>query len=72
MKSKVEPVSTRFKRFLEALIAYSFNLHSVSGNYITLSHFVSRTDVGKLYSHEMISISFNLHVVLQDRYCVCV
>ena len=42
MKSKTEPASTRIKRLLEVLNAYSFNLYYMKGKDMTLSDFLSR------------------------------
>ena len=42
IKSKVEPVTTRIKRFLELLSSYSFNLYYINGKDMILSNFSSR------------------------------
>ena len=44
LKSKTEPATTRIKRLLEVLSAYSFNLYYMKGTYMILSDFLSKTD----------------------------
>ena len=44
-KSKSEPASTRIKRLLEVLSAYSFNIYSMKGKDMKLSDFLSRIKV---------------------------
>ena len=68
MRSKVEPVTNRIKRLLEVLSAYSFNLHYVKGKDMILSDFLSRQDLGDEDTKEIIPISFNMKLVLQDKY----
>ena len=69
MRSKVEPTTTRIKRLLAVLSAYSFNLYYMKGKDMILSDFLSRQDVEESGNpHEIIPISFNLRTVLQDRY----
>ena len=68
MRSKVEPATTRIKRLLEVLSLYSFNLYYIKGKDIILSVFLSRQNVDDSNPHEIIPISFNLRMVLQDKY----
>ena len=68
MRSKVEPATTRIKRLLELLSAYSFNLYYIKGKDMILSDFLSRQNVDDSNPHEIIPISFNLRTVLQDKY----
>ena len=42
LKSKTEPATTRIKRLLEVLSAYSFNLYYMKGKDMILSDFLSR------------------------------
>ena len=68
MRSKVEPATTRIKRLLEVLSSYSFNLYYIKGKDMILSDFLSRQNVDDSNLHEIIPISFNLRMVLQDKY----
>ena len=68
MRSKVEPFTNRIKRLLEVLSAYSFNLYYIKGKDMILSDFLSRQDPGDEDSKEIIPISFNMKLVLQDKY----
>ena len=68
MRSKVEPMTNRIKRLLEVLGAYSFNLYYIRGKYMVLSDFLSRQDPGDEDTKEIIPISFNMRLGLQDKY----
>ena len=68
MRSKVELVTNRIKRLLEVLSAYSFNLYYIKGKDMILSDFLSRQDPGNEDTKEIIPISFNMKLVLQDKY----
>ena len=68
MRSKVEPVTNRIKRLLEVLSAYSSNLYYIKGKDMILSDFLSRQDPGDEDTKEIIPISFNMKLVLQDKY----
>ena len=68
MRSKVEPATNRIKRLLEVLGAYSFNLYYMKGKDMILSDFLSRQDPGDEDTNEIIPISFNMKLVLQDKY----
>ena len=68
MRSKVEPASNRIKRLLEVLSAYSFNLYYIKGKDMILSDFLSRQDPGDEDTKEIIPISFNMKLLLQNKY----
>ena len=68
MRSKVEPVTYRIKRLLEVLSPYSFNLYYIKGKDMILSDFLSRQDIKDKDTREIIPISFNMRLVLQDKY----
>ena len=68
MKIKVEPVMTRIKRLLELLSSYSFNLYYINGKDMILSDFLSRQKIDDSNPHEIISITFSMRVVLQEKY----
>ena len=69
MRSKVELATNRIKRLLEVLSAYCFNLYYIKGKDMILSDFLSRQDPGDEDTKEIIPISFNMKLVLQDKYC---
>ena len=68
MRSKVELATKRMKRLLEVLSAYSFNLYYIKGKFMILSDFLSRQDPGDEDTKEIIPISFNMKLVLHDKY----
>ena len=68
LKSKTEPATPRIKRLLEVLSAYSFNLYYMKGKDMVLSNFVSRQEIDKSDSHEIIPKSFDMKAILNDRY----
>ena len=68
LKSKTEPATTRIKRLLEVLSAYSFNLYHMKGKDMILSDFLSRQMTDKSKPHEIIPISFDMKAILKDRY----
>ena len=68
MRSEVEPATNRIKRLLEVLSAYSFNLYYIKGKDMILSDFLSRQDPGDEDTKEIIPISFNMKLVLQNKY----
>ena len=68
MRSKVELVTNRIKRLLEVLNAYSFNLYYIKGKDMVLSDFLSRQDPCDEDTKEIIPISFNMKLILQDNY----
>ena len=68
LKSKTEPVTSRIKRLLEVLSTYSFNLYYMKGKDLILSDFLSRHVTDKSNPHEIISISFDMKAILNDKY----
>ena len=68
MRSKVELATNRIKRLLEVLSAYSFTLYYIKGKDMILSNFLSRQDPGNEDTKEIIPISFNMKLILQDKY----
>ena len=68
MRSKVKPATNRIKRLLEVLSAYSFNLYYIKGKDMILSDFLSRQNINDGDTTEIIPISFNMRMVLQDKY----
>ena len=68
LKTKTEPATTRIKRLLEVLSAYSFNLYHMKGKDIILNDFLSRQMIDKSNPHEIISIPFDMKAILKDRY----
>ena len=68
LKSKIEPATTRIKRLLEVLSAYSFDLYYIKGKDMILSDFLSRQMTDRSKPHEIIPISFRMKAVLKDRY----
>ena len=68
MRSKVKLATNRIKRLLEVLSAYSFNLYYIKGKDMILSDFLSRQDPGDKDTKEIIPISFNMRLVLQNEY----
>ena len=68
MRSKVEPATNRIKRLLEVLSAYSFNLYYIKGKDMILSDFLSKQKFDDGTTNEIIPISFNMRLVLQDKY----
>ena len=68
MKSKMEPATNRIKRLLEVLTSYSFNLYYIKDKDMVLSDFLSRQLGDKSDPHQIITISFNIKVVLKRSY----
>ena len=68
LKSKTEPGTTRIKRLLEVLSAYTFNLYYMKGKDMILSDFLSRQMIDKSNPHEIIPILFEMKAILKDRY----
>ena len=68
LKSKIEPVTTRIKRLLEVLSAYSFDLYYIKGKVMILSNILSRQRMDNSNPHEIIPISFDMQAILKDRY----
>ena len=68
LKIKTEPATTRIKRLLEVLSAYSFNLYYMKGKDMILSDFLSRQRIDKSNPHKIIPISLHMKVLLKDKY----
>ena len=68
MRSKAEPATTRIKRLLELLSAYSINLYYIKGKDMVLSDFLSRQKSDDSNLHEIIPISFSIRNVLHKSY----
>ena len=68
LKSKTEPATTRIKRLLEVLSAYSFNFYYMKGKDMILSDFLSRQRIDRSNPHEIILISFDVKAILNDKY----
>ena len=68
LKSKTEPVTTRIKRLLEVLSAYSFNLYYMKGKDMILSDFLSRQGIDRSNPQEIMPISFDMKGILNDKY----
>ena len=71
MRSKAEPATTRFKRLLELLSPYSFNLYYIKEKNMVLSDFLSRQQMDDSNPHEPIPILFSLKGQVSDYfYCI--
>ena len=68
LKSKTEPATSRIKRLLEVLGAYSFNLYYMKYKDMILSDFLSRQGIDQSNPHEIIPISFDMKAILNDKY----
>ena len=68
IKSKAEQATVRIKRLLELISSYSFNLYYLKGKDMILSHSLSRQKHDDSNPHEIISIYFNMHNILHERY----
>ena len=68
LKSKTEPATSRIKRLLEVLSAYSFNLYYMKGKDMILSDFLSRQEIDKSDPHEIIPVSFDMKAILNEKY----
>ena len=68
LKSKTAPVTTRIKRLLEVLSAYSFKLYYMKGKDMILSDFLSRQGIDRSNPHEIIPISFDMKAILNEKY----
>ena len=67
-KSKAEPANTRIKRLLELISSYSFNLYYIKGKDMVLSDILSRQKNDDSNHHEIIPISFNTYMILNNKY----
>ena len=68
IKSKAEPPATaRIKRLLELISLYLFNLYYMKGKDMILSNFLSRQTHDDSNQHDIIPISFNMHITHYTR-----
>ena len=68
IENKAEPATTRKKRLLELISTYSFNLYYLKGKDMILSEFLSRQKHNDSNPHEIIPISFNMHIMSHEKY----
>ena len=68
LKNKAEPATTRIKRLLEVLSAYSFNLYYMKGKDMILRDLLSRQRTDHSNPHEIIPISVDMQAILRDRF----
>ena len=68
MRSKAEPTTTRFKRLLELLSLYFFNLYYIKGKNMVLSDFLSRQKTDNSNPNKLIPISFMLRDQTDDHF----
>ena len=68
INSKVEPATTRIKRLLELISSYSFNLYYMKGKDMSLSDLLSQQKNDDSKPHEIIPISFNMYLVLENNF----
>ena len=68
IKIKAEPDTTRINTLLELNSSYSFNFYYIKGKDMVLSDFLSRQNNYNSNPQEIIPISFNMHMVLQENY----
>ena len=66
-KSKMELATTRIKRLLELISAYSFNLYYIKGKDMILSDFLSQQKNDDSNPNEIIPISFDMYLILKDN-----
>ena len=63
MRSKAEPATTRFKRLIELLSPYSFNLYYIKGKDMVLSDFLSKQKTDEV----TLTKSFLYHLQLEVK-----
>ena len=68
LRSKAEPATTRFKRLIELLSPYSFNLYYIQEKDMVLSDFLSRQKMDNSNPHEIIPISFTLKRLVGNQF----
>ena len=66
IKSKAELATTRIKQLLELISSYSFNLYYMNGKDMILSDFLSQQKNNDRDPSEIIPISFNAYVILEE------
>ena len=64
LKTKAEPATTRIRRLLEVLSAYSFNLYYMKGKDMILSYFLSGQRRDNSNPHEIMPISFDMQAII--------
>ena len=67
IKSKMEPATTRFKRLLELISSYSFNLYYMKGKDMILSDFLSWQDNDESNPNKIIPVSFEMYKILENN-----
>ena len=68
MRTKADPATTRFKRLLELLSPYSFNLYYIKGKDMVLSDFISRQRTDDSNPQELIPILFTLRNQIDNHF----
>ena len=68
LQSKAEPATSRIKRLLEVLSAYSFSLYYMKDKNLILSDFLPRQRSDDSNPHDIISIPFYMQAILRIRY----
>ena len=68
LKNRTEPDTIRIKRLLEVLSVYLFNLYYMKGKDKILNDYLSRQMTDRSHPCEIIPISFDMKVILKDRY----
>ena len=68
LKIKTEPATTRIKRLLKVLSAFSFNLYYMKGKDMILNTFLSRQITDNSNPCEIVPISFDMQAILKDRH----
>ena len=68
LKSKTEPATTRIRRLLQVLSAYSLNLYYMKGKDMILSDLLSSQRMDNSNPHEIIPISFDMQAILKEWY----
>ena len=63
----MEPTTTRFKRLLELLSSYSFNLYYMKGKDMIFSDFLSQQDNDDSNPDKIIPISFDMFKILENN-----
>ena len=70
MKSKNLPATDRIIRLLEALSFFTFHLYYVKGKDMILCDFLSRIQVDQGDPMDLVPITYNCYVILQEAYKV--
>ena len=67
IKNKMEPMTTRIKRFLELISSYSFNLYFIKGKDMILSDSLSQQNNDDSNPNEIIPISYDMYKILENN-----